>query len=115
MIAYTELRPGNYVNALHKGKKKKFLKITLEDICQIRDSALDVFPVPIAGEWLDKFGFAHNTTFVHFKLSPFYFVQDTEGWFFKKHEIKINQHPLLYIHQLQNFFYCFTGEELDIK
>jgi hypothetical protein len=66
MIAYTELRPGNYVNALHKGKKKKFLKITLEDICQIRDSALDVFPVPIAGEWLDKFGFAHNTTFVPF-------------------------------------------------
>jgi hypothetical protein len=59
MIAYTDLRPGNYVKTFHKGKKK-LLKITLDDLFKIQDGALDVFPVTIAGEWLIKFGFSHK-------------------------------------------------------
>jgi hypothetical protein len=114
MIAYTDLRPGNYVKTFHKGKKK-LLKITLDDLFKIQDSALDVFLVTVAGEWLIKFGFSFQTTYVHFKLSPIYIIQEKDGWFFMKREMKINEHPLLYIHQLQNFFYCFCGEELEIK
>jgi hypothetical protein len=101
------------VKTFQKGKKK-LLKITLDDLFKIQDGALDVFPVTIAGEWLIKFGFSHKITFIHFKLSPIYIFEEKEGWFFMKKEMKINEHPILYIHQLQNFFYCFTGEELEI-
>ncbi|HLY69112.1 MAG TPA: hypothetical protein VKR53_05250 [Puia sp.] len=87
----------------------------MDDLFKIQDAALDVFPVTIAGEWLIKFGFSFETSYVHFKLSPIYVIQEKEGWFLMKHGIKINYHALLYIHQLQNFFYCFTGEELEIK
>jgi hypothetical protein len=114
MIAYTDLRPGNYVKIFHKGKKK-LLKITLDDLFKIQDSALDVFPVNIAGQWLIKFGLSFETSYIHFKLSPIYVIQEKEGWFFMKHAIKINYHPLLYIHQLQNLFYALSGEELEIK
>ena len=114
MIAYTDLRPGNYVKTFHNGRKK-LLKITLDDLFKIKDSALDVFPVPIAGEWLLKFGFSHELSFIHYRLSPAYIVQENQYWYIMKHAMKINEHPLLYIHQLQNIFYSLAGEELEIR
>jgi hypothetical protein len=114
MIVYTDLRSGNYVKTFHNGKKK-LLCLSLDDLFKIKDGALDVFPVPIAGEWLVKFGFSHNETFVHFNLHPVYVIQEKDHWYFMKHAMKINEHPILYIHQLQNFFYAFTGEELIVK
>jgi hypothetical protein len=92
------------VKTFHKGKKK-LLKITLDDLFKIQDAAIDVFPVIIAGDWLFKFGFSHKITFTHFKLSPIYIVQEKEGWFFMKNTMKINEHPLLCIH---NYRISFT-------
>jgi hypothetical protein len=114
MIVHTDLRPGNYTKIFSKGKKK-LLKITLDDLVKIRDESLEVFPVAIAGEWLIKFGFAFYISYNHFKLTPGHFTQEREGWFYVKSDSKVNQFPILYIHQLQNLFYALTGEELVIK
>jgi hypothetical protein len=80
MIAYTDLRPGNYVKTFQKGKKR-LLKVTLDDLFKIQDAALDVFAISIAGEWLIKFGFSHKITFIHFKLSPIYIIQEKKVGF----------------------------------
>lgn len=114
MIVFTDLRAGNFVKVFFGGKKK-LLKLTLDDLFKIRDGALDVFPVNIAPEWLMKFGFSHHQSFVHFKLHPAFVVQEKEGWFFMVRTFRVNRHPVLYIHQLQNLFYALSGEELIIK
>jgi hypothetical protein len=114
MIVHTDLRPGNYVKSFDKGKKK-LLKLTLDDLVKIRDESLEVFPVKIVGQWLTRFGFSFLTSFTHYKLPPGYFSEEKEGWFYIKKDAKVNQYPFLYIHQLQNFFYALTGEELVIK
>jgi hypothetical protein len=114
MIVYTDLRPGNYVKTFDKGRKQ-LLKITLDDLFKMHHKSLEVFPIKIAGEWLDKFGFSFKISYTHFKIAPIYLIQEKEFWFLMKKDLRINEHPLLYIHQLQNLFYCFAGEELVLR
>src|SRR5579862_4198706 len=97
MIVYSDLRPGNFVKTDSTGKMK-LLKLSLEDLLSIKSGKLEVLPVLIAGKWLMRFGFCDNG-----------------GWYFVKRQIKINTHPLLYIHQLQNLFYAMCGEDLTIS
>jgi len=114
MIVYSDLRPGNFVKTDSTGKMK-LLKLSLEDLLSIKSGKLEVLPVLIAGKWLMRFGFSQNETFAHFKLHPVYVICDNGGWYFVKRQIKINTHPLLYIHQLQNLFYAMCGEDLTIS
>jgi len=91
------------------------LKITLDDLFKIKNEALDLFPVVIVGERLVKFGFVHRESFVYFELAPIYMIQKNTHWYFMKHEVKINEDPVLYIYQLQNLFYALSRQELHVK
>lgn len=115
-----ELRLGNYISVL--GNTVEVIKIFGErkievhsDILQfwdvdIEEDDMDVLPIPLTEEWLDKMKFRkyNNIRFEHDMLlgdivkdNGFYLANVTP-------EIK-------WVHQLQNAFYAITGEELEVK
>jgi hypothetical protein len=117
MISITDLRIGNYTKILHRsGKGKKILVITVKDLLQIKSGTLEVFPIDLVDAWLPRFGFSHEeNVFHHFNLSPGYVVHEPTGWYFMKKSFRMNEHPILYVHQFQNLFYGLTGEDLVVR
>lgn len=68
-------------------------------------------PIPLTEEWLLKFGFENwdrgawvNKTSLH--------KQDGLFWC---HTYHLNEMCIEHVHQLQNLYFAFTGEELTIK
>ena len=116
MIKINDLRIGNYTKIFNRtGKGKRILVITVKGLFQIESGALNVFPIDLVDAWLPRFGFSHEENVFHsFHLSPGYVVHEPSGWFFMKRTIRMNEHPVLYVHQFQNLFYGLTGEELII-
>jgi hypothetical protein len=112
MIASTDLRVGNYVKTLNAGKKK-LLRLTARDIADIESEKLEVFPVMLVKEWLEKFQFVYTeTSYVHFKFTYSRLEQRKDGFFFMTGKNQLNRFPILYVHQLQNAFYWMAGEDL---
>ena len=77
--------------------------------------AIDVSPIPITAEWLERFSFTSNGFFRMKRTGRFLFEIpiDEKGlsvYFCDRVLAKIE-----YIHQLQNLFYALTGEELTLK
>ena len=80
--------------------------------CSINDCE----PIPLTEEWLLKFGFKKTSTAYYMEIlndwTSLYFC---DGYF----EISVSSHacPIKIdcVHQLQNLFYCLTGEELEVK
>lgn len=87
------------------------------------DSAGLMEPIKLTADWLTKFGFEKfdfeyeegiEITYVLEKKNGHQFVlsddfQPMDG------EIAMLDYKLLYVHQLQNLFFCLTGEELVLK
>jgi hypothetical protein len=107
-----ELRLGNYVlrNGFLQEDKETFNEIVVShnDITACVVSFESFKPIPLTEEWLLMFGF-----------------EKTSSNFYKKNSIDIQSEndyflglvgmKLQYVHQLQNFYFAFYGEELTLK
>ena len=76
-------------------------------------------PIPLTEEWLLKFGLEKlyidlykidNEYFILF-FNETYYIAD-EDWQNKK---RIIGKGLIYVHQLQNLFFCLCGKELELS
>lgn len=73
---------------------------------------IDIDPIPITPEWLERFGFLPYPFNYGWKHESQWLEIDSMGGYF--------QYPhgcaeIRYIHQLQNLFFALTGLELTIK
>jgi len=109
----TELRINNWVQFKHTETP---VRVTLGDFVMAReykDERLDDYePIPLTEEWLEKFGFEYsdlNGDSGLWKIPPFQ-IYGKYNQFIYDYRLDVN-----YVHQLQNLFYCLTGEELIIK
>ena len=120
MIVINDLRIGNYTKTFTRFSKgikgKKILVITVKQLLEIESGTLEVFPIELVDVWLPRFGFSHNEhAFHNYHPSPGYVVHEPNGWFIMKGSTRMNEHPILYVHQFQNLYYGLTGEEFVIK
>ena len=86
----------------------------------------EIFPIPLTDYWLQRFSFsdkAYKDGFIGIDVNHTNFVLTKPGgeydfkyysWQFKN-DIWPKYNELKYVHQLQNFFYALTEEELVIK
>lgn len=83
----------------------------------------DFEPIPLTEEWLVNFGFSREvkvgsemgTDGVVFRVYHFDVLtfNTNHGWWYKVQ--RMNDTPLEYVHQLQNFYFALTGKELTLK
>lgn len=125
MIQIQELRVGNYVSTIYP-------KFNYEKVKEIKEKVvytgnikgigyISLKPIPLTEEILLKCGFElkgiifrinngfANQFDVNYSLSRNVYYYDSS-----KYGI-YNEVKLKYLHQLQNLYYCLTGEELNIK
>ena len=112
MIQSQELRLGNLL--LQYGQEEVLVhKIGTESV---NDRPLAEFsPIPLTTEWLEKFGF--DKKFDSYWKGAYsngnswdFIIQNEIGGVFVFKFTKIQ-----YVHELQNLFFCLTGEELEVK
>ena len=115
----TELRIGNIVIDTY-GKATKVYNIQGDGINSYRDMGangidrlIDLKPIKITDEWLDKLGFTCNMyRFDQTKYwSSDYFSYDSQKGF-SYSGVKINN--IDYVHQLQNVYFYLAGKELTV-
>jgi hypothetical protein len=114
-----ELRIGNFYD--HNGFVNEVHPNTIEEVWISERSW--VKPIPLTEEWLLKFGFSCEvkvgseigTDGVEFRVYHFDVLRfnTNHGWWYKVQ--RINDTPLEYVHQLQNFYFALTGKELTLK
>lgn len=72
----------------------------------------DMSPIPLTEEWLLKMGFEKDGE-GDWQKGDFAFTLGSEGLKLFMEYGFINP-PIKFVHQLQNLFYCLTGEELKL-
>lgn len=86
--------------------------------------ANEINPIPLTDQWLLKFGFTEEMFDYTIHTGEFYngsigiLLVTTIGVspkFQLKYEMKCTQTIIQYVHQLQNLYFCLTGEELKIN
>ena len=121
MIATYDLRVGNWVIAsdvIRRITSVSETKATLEGLKSAVKQE-DIHPVPLTEELLKKSGFRQLKETDLFEKIPL------EGFTYKLHAQRIMVfHPgdntlchwlntrIIYLHQLQNLYYCLTGREV---
>ncbi len=74
-------------------------------------------PIPLTEEWLLKFGFdltvkqGNQQGFRVYRLNEFTY-NTIHGWWWHGRQLILQPE---HVHQLQNLYWCLTGEELTIK
>lgn len=139
MIHETELRIGNlvYICVNEKSHSGKSYPVNNKEIATVDSLAYDeihiskqsggyeylnrdgVNPIPLTEEWLTKFGFiwydnrgTSSSGMYNYHFSGHYF-EFSENNVLKYEGYKST--PITTLHQLQNFIFALTGEELTIK
>ena len=121
MIKGKELRPTNFI--LVNGQVEPVLEIRGGQIVYAYDpeteepqlaSFNDIEPIPLTHEWLERMGFTLDKVFAYngVRLSAQVVWFDPEG-------LKVSSpfgHTIMqYVHQLQNWYFGLTNEELIIR
>jgi len=117
----SELRIGNYVASTNF---KYIIKEVGEKYVRIKDINLDydynyplceitnLKPIPLTEDILIDFGFSNleldNGEF-YYQINKFRLNSNYSGFYYS------NNLVIKYVHQLQNLYFCLTGEELIIK
>lgn len=129
MIAINELRQGNIVWHNY-GNTGEIIAWKWTTFCDIEYAVKVIDPVPITDEWLDKLGLKSGAAIWEakggvLKLKMYKnFIRDGSGRFegvtFTQMIGALTEHSIRnvcckYIHELQNFYFVFTGQELTIK
>lgn len=141
MLRITELRIGNLVSVLNKDEARVVTSLNVQKVRDgfyktigfgidkdgFADSYLEelIYPIPLTEEWLLKFDFSvrDSSTCKQWYIG---FNEISNDWLFDLTWLEspelINapnapfyrngRHTIFYVHQLQNLFYCLTGEEL---
>lgn len=112
----SELRIGNLVS---NGINHYAVDINmLYDLATLEHYPIE--PIPLTPEILDKCGFEKNNIghndfdiIALYAKEEFEIIQYSDGFGWDTGLGKISDTN--YIHQLQNLFYCLTGEELKVK
>lgn len=115
MINLRELRLGNLV--YHNEKATPIIGIGqsgngFTDVGYFNDDKWDVEPILLTEEWVIKLGIQ--------KMPETEYTQDTYDlagfklWYNKGQFLFADKWPILYVHQLQNLYFSFKGEELTI-
>lgn len=122
-----ELRIGNYifdwnneycnVYELHRDKLSSTINGYKVDNTFIRQFK----PIPLTEEWLLKFGFVNIDDEIDFsefmfnKFSIYGSGFDCQNPFYYEPQSNCNTIEVKYVHQLQNLYWCLTGEELKLN
>ncbi len=117
MIDINQIRQGNIIKYAANDYWAKFIQgcevVVDMDIYLDIDKQPGCFdPIELSPEWMEKFGFetpdGYNTSVLYNEIM----IDLHMG------KYKLRDKPkakLDYVHQLQNIFYCLTGEELTIE
>jgi hypothetical protein len=128
MINPFELRLGNCIYDEEQDKNDLVIGIEEERLSLLNGilpyTAIDfIHPILLTEEWLIKFGFnrikrKHYTgDYFEFTYNSFYLLLMDIGFqFYVEDEINTNSInlELIFVHQLQNLYWCLYGEELNI-
>jgi len=109
-----ELRIGNYVNIGLNHSDTEIIQINARDLVAMESGEGVYLPTPLTKEWLEKLGFEYNyfegytwTLEITHRVSVWYSIPDE---CFTVLDKKID-----FVHQIQNIFFDFKGEELTLK
>lgn len=110
----TELRIGNWAN---NGEKDYVIdRSSMQDIINFseEDFTTDWKPIPLTGEWLERFGFFKDGEYWYrrpAKIPPIYWVNSKPLYGINLGSPSLGMFS--YVHQLQNLYFALTGEELQ--
>lgn len=115
-----ELRIGNLIQWISTGKVEEVKDIATYDKRQANInnvSISDCKGIELTEEWLIKFGFIkRRVANMWYEYMLNYVVLDKrDGTDFDIYFSSLHQTEIKYVHQLQNLYFCLTGEELKIK
>lgn len=113
-----ELRIGNWIQS--SSNKEYQINLSWYECCKNstegRDIQLDTLPIPLTEEWLIEFGFEYRTDtgfdgwYSNPILGESIRIFEVENKWYKYSSAHI---VIKYVHQLQNFYFALTGEELN--
>lgn len=112
----TEVRLGNLVAYKNHYQTPEVVAALNKESEKINGhDAKDFSGIPLNEQWLEDFGFERhyngkNCDYAKYGVGLCYEVDDDSWWY--------SGHPkscIKYVHQLQNLFYCLTGQELELK
>ncbi len=112
-----DLRIGNLVSGIFEVEKVLEIHQSFVNTDGRKYTPLqEIKPIPITEEWLLKLGFerGENPHFITYKRGEIELL-DNIGQFFRVYYSKTHLMDIKYIHELQNLFYCITGNELEMK
>lgn len=125
MINPTELRIGNFINLKVEGKVDENAIVieigednvsTRIDGAPQRNPAKNLYGIQVDDDILRKSGFNLNNVASHAYLPNLHLEKATDGYYMYQTSGLVNRlNPIVYLHQLQNFFFALTGEELQIN
>jgi hypothetical protein len=76
----------------------------------------DAEPILLTKEILEKSGFKWYDGYAAYLREPVFIAEYSDGkWFMKQQHGYIGRRPIEYVHELQNFMFALTGEELEIQ
>jgi len=115
-----ELRIGNVVKTIGRPVELSWV-VSREDMVEMLYKEElgrfgDVYEgVPLTVEWLKRLGFNQSDVVVSEYYKGWFSVQCNKGILFRCNDGCIDKKRLLYVHELQNLYWCLTGEELVIS
>jgi hypothetical protein len=118
------------VSALGKGWVQLNFEGNEGDVFENTDK--EIYPIPLNKELLENIGFKYSSNHVYeYKGDENILFDEPDDWndtkYYPTQIVGVNGNYLgymlqgeavircLYVHQLQNFFYCITGKELEIR
>jgi hypothetical protein len=112
-----ELRVGNWIH--DNVESYPLTKYHLIDLLT-DDNEHYANPIPLTDEWLIKFGVTDDKYIKGWsKIGDFYISKIKSGYelgsYDSEYDIGEHKTEVKYVHQLQNLYFCLTGEELTIK
>ena|SRR3954447_11004246 len=123
MVQFNELRIGSWILEDGRPIKVTAIEYGLEPYCRINETIAskkdmaDIFEsIPITPEFLEAVGFVWFKDQQRLTMS----LQASNNLYYSQSskEFQINEQQLpkspSYVHQFQNLYLCFTGEDLEI-
>lgn len=124
MIKANELRIGNwFFSNIYQQVDLQHLEYLQNEEFAPHDA---MKPIPLTIEILQKAGFKdieeelvieleEGTSLIQTCFMDLWLIRTTRSWDQKGYsDLTIDGERLQFVHQLQNFYYCFTGKELEI-
>jgi hypothetical protein len=124
VIKINELRIGNLISDLSDRtgfvKSLAWNKVAVKlEFSTINTDCDGVKPIPLTEEWLLKFGFVQqqdvNKDFINRTVRICLCVDDVWRCVTFIPEELMDEPKIQHVHQLQNLYWCLTGEELTMK